>query len=88
VILRKRHLRDFVARLCHEHLKGSPERIKAAYPGELEHPREVPPKLTKYSDGSQVRPQLLTRSGTILNMTRLGGMTRPPHSAERRGYLA
>ena len=38
--------------------------------------------------GSQVRPQLLIRSGTILNMTRLAGMTRPPHSAERRGYLA
>jgi hypothetical protein len=56
VILRQRHVRDLVARLCHQDLKGNPhggsgyaelpqersEWIKATYLGELEDPRGVP----------------------------------------------
>ena len=37
---------------------------------------------------AQASPQLLTRSGTILNMTRLEGMARPPHRPARLGYFS
>jgi len=37
---------------------------------------------------AQASPQLLTRSGTILNMTRLAGMARPPHRPARLGYFS
>ena len=37
---------------------------------------------------AQASPQLLTRSGTILNMTRLAGMARPPHKPARLGYFS
>jgi hypothetical protein len=56
VILRQRHVRDLVARFCHEHQKGSPhsrsgyaelpqersEWIKATYLGKVEDPGGVP----------------------------------------------